>query len=70
MIFLHRGFKVFVCFAFASFLLVGLARSGFAGEWEKVVEGKKGGEDRRLHSGKCQVEKGNGEGFREALCWD
>ncbi len=41
MIFLHRGFKVFVCFVFASFLLVGLARSGFAGEWEKVVEAAK-----------------------------
>ncbi len=37
MCFLHRGIKVFVCFAFASSLLVGLVRSGFAGEWEKVV---------------------------------
>jgi len=38
---LYRGIKVFVCFVIASFLCVGLARSGFAGEWEKVVEAAK-----------------------------
>lgn len=32
---------MFVCFVIASFLCVGLARSGFAGEWEKVVEAAK-----------------------------
>ena len=39
--FLHWRWRAFVYFSFSTFLFLGLVRSGFAGEWEKVVEAAK-----------------------------
>ena len=39
--FLHWRCQAFVYFSFSTFLFLGLVRSGFAGEWEKVVEAAK-----------------------------